>query len=316
MVVDESVYDQENIKKELYELAQSRLVLLDKAITTNSSYLRALAELDFSQRRLADAVKEYVEFLDERLLWIRNVTAIDIDKLLSIPKEFALLLSPKDWRDVFQTLTYEALHKPVLIPVFIVVVVLLAWGRKLRTALKATGKRIGKVSADRFLYSVQALLITLLLAVTWRLLLGTIGAELLTSLESSPFSKAVGEGIVTIVPVFLFLRAFYYLCSPYGIAKVHFRWSKVIVNLSRNQIKLVMIVVLPSAFVAVVSIRISTLGGGTSQLAFMVLLLTLAYFISRILHPYRGVLKSYLSRNPRAWLNRLRHVWYLSLIHI
>jgi len=308
--------DQEGISEELRGLIKSRVELLDKAITTNGAYLRALAELDFIQRRLADAVNNYDEFLAERLLWIRNVSVIDLDKITAIPAELTSLLSPKSWKEVLQTLFFEAFNKPVLIPVLIVVATLLGWGRKLRKTLRTSGKHVGKVSSDRFTYSAQALLATILLAISWPFLLGTVGSELQTSLEATQFAKAVGEGVLTVVPVFLFLRVFYYLCSPYGMAKVHFEWSESSVNLIRNQIKLVMLVVLPAAFITVVSSNIADSVGGVSQLAFTILLLTLAYFLSRILHPRRGVLAGYLSRHPNSMLSRLRYIWYVMVIGI
>ena len=310
LMVDIPTEDQNEVKEEISGLIKSRVELLDKTITTNGAYLRALAELDFIQRRLAEVVSDYDEFLAERLLWIRNANIIDVEKIRAIPGEFGALLSPTGWNEVVQTLTFEAFHKPILIPMLIVVIVLLGWGRKLRKILKASGKHVGRVSSDRFVYSAQALVITLLLAVSWPLFLGTIGAELLSSVETTQYAKAVGEGILRIVPMFLFLRAFYYLCSPYGMARVHFQWSESGVKLIRNQIKLVMLVVLPSAFIAVVSTRVTDMDGGVSQLAFTVLLLSLAYFISRILHPKRGVLVGYMARHPNSLLSRLRYIWY------
>ncbi len=316
LMVDIPPEEQETISEELSGLVKSRVELLDKAITTNGAYLRALAELDFVQRRLADAVSDYDEFLAERLLWIRNVNIIDLDKIADIPVQLSSLLSPSGWNEVLQTIWFEAVDKPVLIPMLIVVAILLGWGRKLRKTLRASGKHVGKVSSDRFTYSAQALLVTILLAVSWPLFLGTVGAELQTSLEATQFAKAVGEGILTVVPIFLFLRVFYYLCSSYGMAKVHFEWSESSVKLIRNQIKLVMLVVLPSAFITVVTSRVADSVGGLSQIAFTVLLLTLAYFLSRILHPKRGVLAGYMARHPKSLLSRFRYIWYIIAIGI
>jgi potassium efflux system protein len=316
LMVDVPLEQQAVIKEELGHLFKSRIELLDKAITTNGTYLRTLAELDYIQRRLADAVNDYDEFLAERLLWIRNANMIDVEKILQLPGDVGKLLSPSGWNEVLQALTFEAVHKPILIPVLTIVVVLLGWGRKLRKILKASGKHVGKVSADRFTYSAQALVVTMLLAVSWPLLLGTMGAELVISLEATQFAKAVGEGILRIVPIFLFLRVFYYLCSPYGMARVHFEWPESSVKLIRSQIRLVMLVVLPSALIAVVSSRVSDMGGGVSQLALMVLLLGLAYFFSRILHPKHGVLSGYMARHRRSLLSRLRYIWYVLILGI
>lgn len=304
--------EQEKISEELSGLVKNRLLLLDKAITTNGAYLSILSELEFSQRRLSDVVREYGKFLAEKLLWLRNVSPINISTLIGIPGEFIALLSPQGWLNVINTLVREALHKPVLIPVFIVVGILLWYRRKLNAVLKSTSKWVGKVSSDNFTYTIKALVITLMLAISWPLLLIVISIQLLTSFESSDFSKAVGYAIQAIVPMYAFLRGFSFLCIPDGMAVNHFRWPASTARLIRKQVHIVMLIALPAAFVTVMSSWLTAeIGGvGVSQTAFILLLLALAYFISRILHPKRGVLSSYLLRKDKSWLSRLRYVWY------
>ncbi len=58
----------QEIEAELRDLLKEQQGLLDKLAEAYPSYLRALVDLDFIQRRLVDTAQQYAAFLDERLL--------------------------------------------------------------------------------------------------------------------------------------------------------------------------------------------------------------------------------------------------------
>jgi potassium efflux system protein len=102
----------DSLRGELEDLALNRRTLLDKVISTNQAYLRALSELDFAQRRLVDTLRNYDDYLAENLLWIRSRPLPDIEMLKAMPGHFAQLLSPARWQAVFTSLANSASSSP------------------------------------------------------------------------------------------------------------------------------------------------------------------------------------------------------------
>ena len=299
------------VRAELERLARQRQALLDKAIATDQALLRALGELDFAQRRLVAAAEAYDAFLAEHLLWIRSSPPPSLAMLQGMPEEAAQLLSPSHWLDVLDILAQQGTRSPALAVGAVVFAILLFKSRRLRAALQATGQKIGRLRTDRFLFTFQALVLTLLLAAPWPLLLATLGWQLALSLEATTFPKAVARGMIWIANALFYLEAFRVLCVPGGLAAAHFGWPEASLKVLRRNLVRLMLTFLPAAFVALVAITYdrTTLGGGLGRLAFVIVLLALAAFFYRLFEPQRGALRVYLDRYPRSTLARLRYLW-------
>jgi potassium efflux system protein len=301
----------EAIRNELEQLAENRKALLTQAISLDRAYVRALGELDFSNRRLLDAIEAYDQFLDKRLLWIRSAPPPNIPMLHAIPGQIATLLSPTLWLETVNLLFSQLAGSALLMLALLGFVVLLWKAKQLRNILQDTGRRIVKPSRDRFAYTFQALLITLLLASPWPLLIAGSGWGLALSLETGHFAKAISAALIWVSKAFFYLQAFRVLCEPDGLAAAHFRWPQpTLVRLRRELIRL-MVVLLPAAFVAIVEINYESaaLGGGLGRIAFMVVLIAFALFFYRLFEPRRGALKSFMAHYPKSLLARLRYLW-------
>lgn len=302
----------EAISNELKDLLIRQRDLLDKAISADEAYLRSLSELDQAQRKLLDISEAYDNFLAENLLWVRSTTPVSRASVFNIPKDLRLLLSPDSWIDAAKTLTRDAIRNPYFY-LLILLVLLLQWKRKyLRDSLRATGMNLNKISTDKLSYTFMAMLLTVLLAMQWPLLMAGIGLLLRDSLSADHFSRAVGQVLVALsVPLFS-LRAFKMLCMPGGLADVHYHWPDSSLNLFRKELHRFTLIAIISAFVAMVSARVEPVsqGGALAIIAFMVLLIALAFFLFQTLHPKRGAFHEYLIRNPRSTLARFRFVWF------
>ena len=303
---------------ELRELLNSRLTFLPTAITTNDAYLRTLGELDFAQRQLLETAGAYDDFLAERLLWIRSSRAISLEEIKKIPETLTLLLSPSGWFEVFKVLVHQATHSPIPILVF-AVFALLIWKRKwLHSLLEDTGKKAKKPTTYKVAFTLQALALTLLLAVAWPLLLGILGWQLRLSLEGTIFSRAIGLVLIGISTRLFFLLASRVLIVPDGLAAAHFGWSESKLKLLRHELNRLIIICLPALFVtlAVTSLDLVTQGGAFGKLTFIGLIMILGLAFFRVLHPKRGIVQSYLNQNPNSLVARLRYLWFLLVIAI
>jgi potassium efflux system protein len=306
------------IHAELTGLATSRRALLDKAVALNQAYLRSLGELDFAQRQLLDTVEAYNAYLDERLLWIRSISAPNLEMLQAVPGQIIQLLSPTHWRGVLKTMIEQLTQSPVFLPVTLLVAVLLWKTRRMRNVLVETGKKIGRPRTDHYTYTLKALSLTLLLAAPWPVLAWVTGWHLGASLDAADFTKAVSQGLLWVAPTFFFLLAFRVLCTHGGLAEAHFRWPAERLRILRRELYILLSMFLPASFIAVLIIKYDSaiMGGGVGRFAFVLLLLTLAYFFYRVLDPKRGALQSFMARNPNALYTRLRYLWPLLAVAI
>jgi len=302
------------IKRELEQLATNRKALLKQAIDLNQAYLRALGEVEFAQRQLLSTVKDYDLFISENLLWIRSAKAPDMSTLREIPEQFMQLLSPGQWKESAVVLRTRATELPFtfLLPAALAGIVLLK-SHKLRSLLRTTGNQVGNPRTDKFLYTFQALLLTLLLAVPWPLLLYVTGWQLGDAIEATDFPKALSHALLWVAPAFFYLQVFRTLCTPDGLAKAHFHWPEQSLVMLRRQLMRLTITFLPTVFLAVLTLNLSALptGAGIERLAFVLVLASLAVFFYRLFLPGQGPLQFYMTSNSRSLFNRLRYLWLL-----
>jgi potassium efflux system protein len=302
------------LRGELEKLATKRKQLLNQVISINQAYLRALGEVEFAQRQLFNTVRDYDAFISENLLWIRSARAPDMNTLREIPGQLVQLLSPRQWTDAARLLGARAVESPftVLLPAVFAGVILLS-SRRLRALLRKTGNPFGKPLTDKYFYTFQALLLTLLLALPWPLLLYISGWQLGEAIDATDFTKALSRGLLWVAPATFFLQIFRTLCIPNGLAEDHFRWPPQSLELLRRQLTRLIFTFPPSVCLAVLTLNLGALptGAGIERLAFVLVLLTLALFFYRLFSPGKGPLQSYMAHNPTSLFTRLRHLWLM-----
>ena len=170
--------EREALSGDLKELVKTRRELLSQAMNVDRTYLRALGNLEFAQRQLAAAVGAYDDYLAGRLLWIRNAPPPSLEELSAMGEEVGILLSPQDWGDAGHKLALRRTRAPAFLLLLGLFAVLM-WKRgAMRRALRETAAHIGRPTTDRFAFTVQALLYTVLLALPWPLLLYAAGWQL------------------------------------------------------------------------------------------------------------------------------------------
>ncbi len=88
--------------------------MLQKAVAADDEHLRRLGELETAQQRLLDAVADYDAFLDEHLPWVRNTSLFQLHQASAMSVQMGRVLSPRGWRQVARTISYEATHSPIV----------------------------------------------------------------------------------------------------------------------------------------------------------------------------------------------------------
>ncbi len=324
LVAWEAFYARDKLRGELLILAETRRQLLDKAIAADDIYQQALGELDFAQRQLFESTTAYDEFLDERLLWIRTGELPDWDTITSVLSPLAIFLSIAHWQSLIEALLSLNSNSWILILGLILFAVLLNRSRQIRAALRESGSKIGQLRHDRFTNTIKALGWTLLLALRWPVLLISLGLHLLgtetgavvgdfvpTLAGKGQFVPVVGYALYRVGLFALFFEVFYAFCKPYGLTVVHFHWNPVCTELLAREIRHLEHIFLPAAFIVTTTVAYqpASLGGGLSRLCFLIVMIALGLFLSRILAPKSGVLCEFYSGHPRSPLTWFRYLW-------
>lgn len=302
-----------NLESELRKLLKDQQALLDKLADAGADYLRALGELDFAHRQLVDNAEQYAAFLDERLLWIPSAQAMGLETVTQFAAAIGWLGSPEHWGKVGSTLILELGRAPIAAILLVAVFVgWLAIHRRLRAILEAIAERVSKPYSDQFIYTLQALALTVLSAAPWALFIGFLGWRLLGALETSEFVRAVGNGLIDVAVPLFFLQMFWSLCRSHGVAEIHFHWQQGALLLLRRHLSWLMAIGLPAVFINSMADwqTEAAYRDGLGRVAFMTIMIALSVFLQRILRPTGGALEQPLKNNPRGLLARLRRVWY------
>ena len=294
----------EQVGADMTELANARRLLLDNAISLDKSYSRSLTELETGNRRLLETTADFDNLLAETLLWIRSAPRPNLATLQTIPGQVVGLVSPERWLDVLGTLADRVVRSPVFVLLLGLVGFLLFKVRRLLALLRETGTSIGKPSQDKFLFTLKALGLTLLLAVPLPLLLAVSGWELGSVPEATQFSRAVATALFQVAPTFLYLQFFRILCVRGGVAERHFRWPESMTKQLRRGFRWLLAVLLPAIFILVLVINNTeqeVLHAGLERLVMAVALAALAVFFYR--------LTRLLIEHSIGSVMRLRYLW-------
>ncbi len=306
------------LRDTLRELVEQRQTLLQKALGEDEFYLRKLRELDTAEHELVDVVRDYDEFLNEQLWWLRVAEPISLSELGNLPGEVEQLLLPEIWSAFFRVCYERVLPAPIFWLAVIAALGVLLKRRALITAIDGTSKWLGKPTTDRFSYTLQALVLTLSVAAPLPLVLAAVGWLLHASSHVTELAQSLGYSLVRIAILLYILRALRMMCLPNGLAAAHFRWPKATVELLRAELGRMTWILVPATLITRFSLDLNPVeaGGVIFRLGFLIFHAALAVALYRLLHARRGMLANWLRVNKASFLVRIYPIsfWLLVLV--
>jgi potassium efflux system protein len=315
------------LRADLLALAEQRRDLLDRAIAADDTYLQALGELDFMQRQLAETVTDFNDFLDERLLWIRTGERPSWQTLESIGQNIAVFVSPQHWLQLGRALVLPDSFPWVLLVGLAVFAFLMKITARLRTSLERSGRNVGQLRRDRYITTLRALMLTLVLALPWPVLFTALGLHFQfvqsidtldiethiyqTGVWTGQFVPAIGAAFYKIALHTFYFVAFLIFCERGGLAVTHFGWNPATAKRLRHETRRLMWIFLPVVFVLMTTVSYdpAALAGGFSRLCFVIAMAALAWYFARILSPRHGVTPNYHAARRDNPVVLLRYLW-------
>lgn len=331
----------ELLDQALRQHLENKRANVDALRQASEQYIGQLTELQSFWEEAATTARDFREYIAERILWAPSTAPFRLTRLASghgweeiarsVQSAAGWLLAPANWRETAHLLQDDALQFPLLWAL----ATLLCGGLILvRPRLRARVRHEGEVAerkhTDVMRPTVIAMIATLGLTLVWLSGPAFVGWRLLLCGALGSHGHALGAGLLATLVVCAPLELLRQACRASGLADSHFDWPRRSISLLRKSIRrltlpsiaLVLISTMLHSHAAVTqpatrgwSSRISTAlhldwNDSVGRMAFMLLMLVIAWFIQKIMRPGSGVFEETLAAHQGGWLDRLRWLWY------
>jgi len=301
------------IRAELTSLLSERQALLRRLDSELSTYLREVGRLEAAQGALEDTARAFSTYLDSQLLWLPSTYPVTQGSLENAVRGIEWVTGSEQWAGVRVTLLSDAQRHPALwILGALALVVLVLGASPLRQRLRRTAELVQRPATDRFALSLEALLVSALLAAPIPLVLTFLRWRLGATLETTDFTQALSHGLQIAARLVFGGLLTLVMIKPYGLAGAHFRWPVEALRLLRRGLRVWIPVAAPLVLVAASLSQFAdeSRSVGLGRSAFALLMLATAVFLASVLSPRGAIVKPFLDETPPRRLAQLWWLWY------
>jgi potassium efflux system protein len=304
--------EREELFLELVPLIEKRNELIRELRNQYERLSSEEGEYELALRQLEELTIEAEIFLNEKLVWVRSSEPVSRETFTELPGGLAWLFGGGRFEELTSALIEAWRRSPIqiscVLAVFIALIVMRSRSKK---KISELGIMVKKISTDRYQYTLKALVLTFILAFPYAMLTSFLGWKLLQTPYASDWLQGISEGLFFsgyLVFIVLFVRA---LCCGGGVAEQHFRWrSKPLASLRENVTR-IFIIYIPAGIIirTVLNEKGAVHLGSIGRLAFIVMMLWLAYFLRRLLDKNDGVMSLIIKEHPESYIVRLHKFW-------
>ncbi len=312
--------ERDTVRAQLETLFAEQRDLLNELAASYGDWLDGLADVDFQLTNMLDQSDAYTAFLDERLLWIPSAPFVGWETLNQVWQSVQWFLTPGNWIAALTAILRETVTAPVLTgSIFVAILLLFRCHLSLTRELTAIAQRVASVYSDSFSLTAKALFITVVLSLSWPLVVAFVGWHLRTAPGATTFVKALGTGLGAAAVPFFYLRLVRYVYRSNGLAEAHFRWTQQTLKLLRRHLWWLSFIVIPMTFITAMAAWPEDQRhhmDGAGRVAFMIGAIAISLFAQRVLNPSGDFVSRLFATRRGGWLSRLRYVWYPTVVGI
>ncbi len=305
--------EREFLGEEIRNVLEAQQKLYDSLIADTNIYLDNLVELDVRQQELISRSREFAEYCDERILWIRSTTGLSISHVRQLAPSLLWLTSRENWSEVGRALWSDVLNHPALTSIAVLLFVLLVVVQPhLRRTTTQLGEQAMRSNIISYLPTLRAFFTTGLQALLWPGLMGYVGLRLSSSESGSDFVGSIGYGLKATAVVFGTVELFRQVCRRRGLGQAHFDWSEGTLSLIRSTTWWFMACGLPLILIVTVTEAQpgEAIKNSLGRIAFVGTLAVLMVCVHRVMRPVGGAFESIYAANPQAWTSRMQQAWH------
>ncbi|MFO0921414.1 MAG: mechanosensitive ion channel [Pirellulales bacterium] len=299
-----------------------KLLAMEKELISNfrldaSNYFDNLFSLAGAKRDMVNLVRDYRDFVDQHILWMRSSDRLDRSELLQALPALEWLCHTQHWKQVGRVLYLDLTTTPWLMILGVLAFGLLVFSLpRFRRLIAQYGEAAERSNNISFLPTIKTIALTLLASSPIPFLLIWISWRLDTSVEQEQFPPAVSFACLAAARYFVSLELIRQICRRGGLAEKHFQWSSRVTQILRSNLRWLIDLGVP--LIALVSI-VSKSGdekweSSLGRIAFCSLMVVSGIFLIRVLRPANGIFTGHIEANRGGWTDRLRYVWYTGIV--
>lgn len=223
--------EQSDIKQSLAALLMERRDILNRLINVQAEHVISLTNQQLSIQEGLQVRKEFYELLNEKLFWRRSAAPLGLTWITHFPSSVTWLIGEHDWTQI-PKIWFDYLVRPVY-PVLglMLFAVAFLWAKKgLLKRLQRVGEKVGNVNNDKFRYTLEAALISVILSSPWPLLMLFLTTPLMAVESASIFVAGVGKALWSLTRWLFLFELVRQVCRPAGLARQHLNWPVHILN--------------------------------------------------------------------------------------
>lgn len=301
------------IELTLRGLLQTQQTLLDALIRDVDRYFTLQIDLDTREKALIDGTRAFQAYIDERILWVPSGDPFGAAEWRDAGRALLWLIHPAQWHAAARGLGgagWEQMSR--LLPSLLLIVLLIALRASLRGRLQREGQTAIKGSTRTILPTVNAGVLTLLLALTRPAAVGWL-AWLLSSSPTTPeFAGYIAAGLTAVALVDLLIEMLRSVASRHGLGENHFGWPPRAMQRVRVALRWSSWAGLPLVFLyaGLQAQPDNAWRESLGRLALVGLVMVLALATRQLIHPRTGVFAESLRLHPDSWGSRLQRFGY------
>jgi len=306
--------EREAIQKQATVYFESQRKTLRAIADLYGDYSAKLANLDAREREYVATVREYVDFIDANILWVKSSLPLRLSDLSRSVSALGWLFSGDNWRQVAAVLWADSKSNiPVYLVSLLVVVSLIILHPKAHGTIEVLSEKVSQVQTDSFLYSFKTLLLTVFLAGTWPVVLFLLWWRLRAAAPDNDFLQSLASGLLALVPVVFTVSFLRHFAMPHGLAQDHLRMRQEPLSFFRRLLGWYFALAIPIVLVVQITHAQQTdkqWYNSAGRLFFIAHLILLALLQMFLLRPTGPLIGPYLKQRQGGWLERLRYLWY------
>lgn len=314
----ESETDQQAQPESATEL-ESMVVRIREDLTTGyENLIRELDTTETTERILREVGEEFREYAEAKLFSVRSSSALLPGGIVHLPDTIKPVFGGQRiaelWGMIKKVSAVLWICGFVLLALFFGLYLLLAkW-------LNRLGTRARHLSTEAYRQTLFALILTALLAALIPAVIGIVGIAIAIQPHDQEWMRTFGTSLFLSIIVVFPISFLFEVCREKGLADVHFRWDRKILERLRK----FCLLFAPVAFVSVTAISISNFSfdsdstvspmGELKRIPLLLLVVVGGILLARLLHPKQGISAIVYRASPSSLFGKWRHLWYWTVI--
>lgn len=223
----------ENDLKDLLEKKREYIIALSNDYDT---YGKLLLDLSDAEKQLIDVTRNYKAFIDHRVIWIQSAFPLSISDLPPTVDAIRWLASVENWSNCLKGLRpVSAIDLIVKILFFLTVIVLFTLRPAIKRRLTEVNQHANRRGIANFALTVNALLLTVCLALLWPSIVCMIAWSL--KKNASSFSAALGASLLSFAILWFCVELTIRVCRASGLGDLNFNWNRYLLELTRSTLR-------------------------------------------------------------------------------